>query len=192
MKDKKFDLYAEKRKLLKEKRKIMNQVIGNDQVDGSTYQRLYSEATKTRRALKIELFGSKSKSSKYGDDTSIEKFVYDILDQENIKYVPQKAIRYINVDAYLPNHKMIIQVHGDYWHANKRLYPEPKNNIQRKNIEKDRIANEIAKSSGYHLVEIWEMDIKDKPLAVKEKLLRAIARASVQGVDLIEESSESW
>jgi G:T-mismatch repair DNA endonuclease (very short patch repair protein) len=192
LKDKKFDLYAEKRKLLKEKRKIMNQVIGNDQVDGSTYQRLYSEATKTRRALKIELFGSKSKSSKYGDDTSIEKFVYDILDQENIKYVPQKAIRYINVDAYLPNHKMIIQVHGDYWHANKRLYPEPKNNIQRKNIEKDRIANEIAKSSGYHLVEIWEMDIKDKPLAVKEKLLRAIARASVQGVDLIEESSESW
>lgn len=191
MNDKKFDLYAQKRKLLKEKRKIMNQVIGNDQVDGSTFQRFYSEATKTRRALKIELFGSKSKSSKYGDDTSIEKFVYNILNEESIKFIPQKAIRYINVDAYLPEYKLVVQVHGDYWHANKRLYPVPKNNIQRKNIEKDRVANEITKNSGYHLIEIWEQDIKERPELVKHKLLETIKRSTLS-VDLIEENSENW
>jgi G:T-mismatch repair DNA endonuclease (very short patch repair protein) len=170
-KENKNDLYSLKRKLLKEKRVLRNKVIGNDTVDGSTFQRFYGESTKTRRALKIEMFGSKSKASKYGDDTSIEKFVEDFLVSKNIEFKKQKAIRFINVDFFVPSKNLVIQVNGDYWHCNPKLYPTPKNNIQKKNIEKDKIATKIIMDAGLNLLEIWESDIKEDPLRVQERIL---------------------
>lgn len=169
------DLYALKRKMLKEARALRNKVIGNDEVDGSTFQRNYTEATKTKRALKIQFFGSKSKSSKYGDDTSIETFVYDFLNEKEIKFIPQKAIRFSNVDAYLPDYNTVIQLEGCYWHGCPKCYPQgPKNNIQRKNIEKDKVSSQHIKEAGHHLIEIWEHDIKERPDLVKEKLIEVL------------------
>lgn len=175
-KEDKDDLYALKRKILKEKRILQNKIIGNDTVDGSTFQRFYGESTKTRRALKIELFGSKSKASKYNDDTSIEKFVEDILVEAGVKFVKQKAIRYINVDFFLPDTNIAIEACGDYWHANKNLYSKPKNEIQRKNIIKDEVSKKILFDSRINRLEIWEDDIKKRPELVKEKLLEIISR----------------
>lgn len=174
-KSEKFDLYAEKRKLLKEVRKLKNQIIGNDTVDGSTFQRFYGEATKTRRALKIEMFGSKSKSSKYGDDTSIEKFIEDLLNQLGVKFKKQKAIRFYNVDFFLPDYNLVLQINGEYWHCDPRVYPQPKNNIQKKNIEKDKEAKKAIIDGGYKLLEIWEGDIKRSPDVVMEKLKKIIS-----------------
>lgn len=173
-KENKNDLYSAKRKILKEKRVLRNKIIGNDTVDGSTFQRFYGESTKTRRALKIEMFGSKSKASKYGDDTSIEKFVENILIENKVEFKKQKAIRFINVDFFVPSKNLVIQVNGDYWHCNPKLYPEPKNNIQRKNIEKDRVATKIILDGGFNLLEIWESDIKEDPAAVEQKVLALI------------------
>lgn len=189
-KEKSFDLYANKRKIQKEVRKIKNQILGTDTVDGSTFQRFYGEATKTRRALKIEMFGSKSKASKYGDDTSIEKFVEEILIESGVEFKKQKAIRYINTDYYIPSLELAIEVCGDYWHANPKLYPKPKNNIQRKNIEKDRISKEIIRGEGISRLEIWEDDIKNKPELVKEKLLFILSKDKPDCVTEI--SSHDW
>lgn len=170
-KKEKFDLYALKRKINKEKRVLRNKILGTDTVDGSSMMRTYTEATKTRRALKVEFFNSKSKASKYGDDTSIETFVYDILDEIGVKYIKQKAIRIHNVDAYLPEFNTIIQIHGCYYHGCPTCYLVPKNNIQRKNIEKDRKANQTFEKEGHILVEIWEHEIKNEPEKVKERLV---------------------
>jgi G:T-mismatch repair DNA endonuclease (very short patch repair protein) len=174
-KSEKFDLYAFKRQILKEKRVLRNEIIGNDTVDGSTFQRFYGESTKTRRALKIEMFGSKSKASGTdGQDTSIEVFIEQVLKEAGITFKKQKAIRYINVDFFVADKNLAIEVCGDYWHVNKNLYSEPKNDIQRKNLEKDRITKEILLGEGVHRLEIWESDIKNKPEVVKVKLLEII------------------
>jgi G:T-mismatch repair DNA endonuclease (very short patch repair protein) len=192
-KDEKPDLYSLKRKLNKQKREIRNKILGTDTVDGSSMQRFYSEATKTRRALKIEYFGSKSKASNYGDDTSIEKFIYDLLNEWNIEYKPQKAIRYINVDAMLPAYNTVLQINGDYWHCHPKLYPEPKNNIQRKNIEKDKVALDIIKKAGHHLIEIWEDDIKKRPELVSEKLFNLLAQIKNGEIQcILSASSIDW
>ncbi len=169
---KKPDLYAEKRKILKEKRKLMNRVLGTDEVDGKTFQRNYGDLVKTRRAIKVEIFGSKSKSSKYGDDTSIEKFIEELLIENNIKFVKQKQIKTLNVDYSIVDKKIALQINGCYWHVCPVCYIDgAKNNIQRKNIEKDKVAHEIIKQAGYELLEIWEHEIKNDPLNVKEKIL---------------------
>lgn len=170
------DLYSLKRDLLKKKREVRNKILGTDTVDGSSMQRFYSEATKTRRAFKIEHFGSKSKSSATeGTETSIEKFVREILEENKIQFKEQKALRFINVDFFLPEHKVVIQVHGCYWHACSECYPAgPKNDIQRKNIEKDRIANEIIDGSGYKLIEIWHHEIEKDPDSVKRRIIEIV------------------
>jgi G:T-mismatch repair DNA endonuclease (very short patch repair protein) len=191
-KEKPNDLYGLKRQILKKKREVRNKILGTDTVDGSSMQRFYSEATKTKRALKIEFFGSKSKASATeGEETSIEKFVREILEAAEIPFKEQKSIRFINVDFFLPEHSTVVQVHGDYWHCHPKLYPEPKNNIQRKNIEKDKVANEIIKGAEFHLIEVWEDDIKHRPELVKTKLLEVID-GTKQATALLFVCSSDW
>jgi DNA mismatch endonuclease (patch repair protein) len=171
-KSEKNDLASIKRNILKEKRKLRAKILGVDEVDGNTMQRVYGEFTKTRRALKVEFFGSKTKASgTEGEDTSIEKFVEQVLIESGIKHVKQKAIRYINVDMFLPDHGVVIQVHGCYWHGCAKCYPAgPKNNIQRKNIEKDKVANDIVEKAGFRLFEIWAHEIQENPEDVKRRI----------------------
>lgn len=175
-KNDKDDLYAMKRKMLKEKRMLRNQILGTDTVDGTSMQRFYGESTKTRRALKIEFFGSKSKASATeGEETSIERFVREILEEANVSFKEQKAIRYVNVDFFLLEQKAVIQVHGCYWHACTKCYPDgPKNDIQRKNIEKDVVANQFIADAGYKLIEIWHHEINEDPDAVKERIIKEV------------------
>lgn len=151
-------------------------------------QRIYTEATKTKRAMKVELFGSKSKASgTEGEETSIEGFVRKILEEFEIKFIEQKQIRFINVDFFVPDLKLVIQVHGGYWHCDPRFYPDgPKNKTQRKNVEKDRQADEIVAESGYKLLTIWENEVKSFPEDIKKNLKRILGG----DVKDIEKSSE--
>lgn len=174
------DLYLVRRKAQREKRALRKKALGieDDHAD-SSMQRKNTIASKTKRAIKIELFQSKSKSSGTdGKETSIEAFVRNILEEEKIKFIEQKAISFVNVDFALSDKKIAIQVHGDYFHCNPRLYPEPKNSSQRKNLEKDKQATELIKKAGYVLIEIWELDIKKRPDAVRKGLLSAIEKGT--------------
>lgn len=58
--------------------------------------------------------------------TKIEKMMAKILDSAKVFYIPQHPIvcrKNINctkfVDFYLPNHKMIVECDGSYWHQDK-------------------------------------------------------------------------
>lgn len=171
------DVYRLKRKIQRETRDIRKKALGiEDAHNDTSLQRTYGEGTKTKRALKVEIFGSKSKASATeGEETSIEAFVREWLEKEGIKFIEQKAIRFINVDFFLPETKQVIQVHGCYWHCCSECYPAgPKNKTQKKNIEKDRQANSIIEHSGYQLIEIWEHEIKQDKSVILERLKREI------------------
>lgn len=182
------DLYLLKRKIQRENRDLRKKILGIDEDHTDTsMQRVYGEATKTRRALKIELFGSKSKSSAtQGEETSIEAFVREILEENSIEFVEQKAIRYINVDFFISSLDLVIQVHGSYWHCDPRLYPKPKNMTQKKNIEKDRQSVEIIEKAGHSLLNIWGYDIKNNKDIVRKNILRILSSTPKN----FEESSE--
>ena len=191
--DKKDDLYAQKREMLKQARTVRNKILGTDEVDGTTMQRFYGEATKTKRALKIEFFGSKSKASATkGEETSIEKTVREWLEEANINFKEQKAVRYINVDFFLPEKNIIIQCHGTYWHCDPREYSVPKNNIQRKNIEKDIVANDIIKQQKYFLIDVWQKDLEERPTETRAKLLKIIENGPIATEEVWSVSSIDW
>ena len=55
--------------------------------------------------------------------TKIEKYMYKILELSNVKFKFQQPIVCKNgtkyPDFYLPNHKMIVECDGSYWHKDK-------------------------------------------------------------------------
>ncbi len=168
MTDKKKD---PRREAQKYKRDLMRKAMGVGE-ESSTNQRVYGEATKTRRAVKAEIFGNKSKMM----DTKPELFVEEILKEVGIEYKKQKAIRYINVDFFIPSKKLVIAVNGTYWHCCPVCYPAgPKNNIQKLNLEKDKVSKEVVASMKYDYLEIWECeDVQKAPEEAKKKILEAL------------------
>lgn len=69
----------------------------------------------------------------------------------------------------------IIEVNGDYWHANPDLYKSDtimKENLKAENIWiKDKIKKENAEKHGYKILSVWEKDIKDNKEKVIEECL---------------------
>jgi len=106
-------------------------------------------------------------------DTKPELAVMGVLDDMEIKYIKQypiwssyprteKTVRFY--DFYLTDYNKIIEVHGDYWHANPTKYLD-RNNLSQ--IQKETVVNDADKVKramdvGKEVFVIWEEHTKDK------------------------------
>lgn len=82
----------------------------------------------------------------------------EILIEIDIQYDEQKRIGYYVCDFVIG--KTIIEVQGDYWHGNPRIYESNKLNFtQRKNIQRDKAKFTYLTNKGYNVICIWEYDI---------------------------------
>lgn len=108
--------------------------------------------------------------------SSLNKSLYEILEDLGLSYTPEFSISYVSedgkkrwksYDAKIDN--VLIEIHGNYWHANPNIYEEttvfqfPKSNVTAKEIwELDKYKESIANIHGYTLLTIWESEIKNK------------------------------
>lgn len=89
--------------------------------------------------------------------------------------------RYYKYDFVLTNKKICIEFNGDYWHANPKLY-KPYDIIKLKGGNKkaadiwlkDLRKKEIIELDGYKVYYIWEIDYRETPKLVKERILNEI------------------
>lgn len=100
-------------------------------------------------------------------DTKIQLKVNDILDSMNIRYEREKRFDFYSCDNYLPDYNLIIEVMGDYWHANPNIYNDlgrKLNHVQRRTILKDKQKKSYIKGTeGISILYLWESDIKKEP-----------------------------
>lgn len=82
-------------------------------------------------------------------------------------------------DFLLKEFNTIIEVNGDYWHANPLLYAETDlihykfNNITAGDIwRKDKIKLDYVRNLGYSAIQIWESEIKNKTEEQLQTLLK--------------------
>lgn len=89
-------------------------------------------------------------------------FRTQVLEKLKIKYVQQFNAKEIGrfYDFYLPEHNVLIEIHGGYWHCDKRIYESPINGIQKKNKRVDELKELWALENGFVLLIFWEKDIK--------------------------------
>jgi very-short-patch-repair endonuclease len=100
------------------------------------------------------------KEPSLGHVSFAEKKVEAFLNEIDVGFVAhQKLGRYIP-DFQIKNTKTIIEVQGDYYHCNPKLYPDgPKNEHQIKYIINDYYKKCFYVGNGYVLIELWEHDI---------------------------------
>jgi len=105
-------------------------------------------------------------------DTLPERLTASKLREMGITYIPQYPIDRMKVDFYLPVTNTVLEVYGDYWHANPRKYPKRSmlNETQKQNAIRDRKRKNFLIKSGYRFVYIWECQIKENPDILSELL----------------------
>ncbi len=103
------------------------------------------------KGLKKGLFNSrKSGPNKF------EQRLYNILKTENIKFISQYEVSGKYYDAYLPDYNVLLEFDGGFWH--KESFNDCIYNIQKKNYNNDKKKDFIAKTNGYKLIRIKELD----------------------------------
>jgi hypothetical protein len=130
------------------------------------------------KKIKINLFNSDKHLS------SIHEKILDILTMHNIDFdieLPIKNIKgYKYYDVYIKGTNKLIEVNGDFWHANPEKYSEndvlnfPGHPRIAKNIwAEDLKKKELANKHGYDILYIWEKEFSDLTL-VENKVLKYI------------------
>ena len=123
-----------------------------------------------RHSNKIYKDGTEVKGSTY-----IEQFIKSFLEENNISFIFNQPLGTVKPDFQIENTKFIIEVQGDYWHCNPKLYPNgPKDLIQMQHVLRDYVKKCYYVSNNYVVLYIWEDDIKNHPEQVKSEVLELI------------------
>ena len=106
-----------------------------------------------------------------------ERFAKDFLDRLGVKYIYQFEAKEIGrwYDFYLPEHNIIIEVDGSYYHADPRVVTEDKlKPMHKRNMRVDEYKTKWALAHGIPIIRIWEKDINESPTKVFEALKKRL------------------
>lgn len=95
-------------------------------------------------------------------ETSIERKIREVLEELNVNFREQEKIAFWVSDFYLPDHNLVIETHGNYWHANPEMYaPSELLEKQQIRIRNDHFKMNGLKLRGYNVLVLWEKDINE-------------------------------
>jgi very-short-patch-repair endonuclease len=106
-----------------------------------------------------------------------ERFAKDFLERLGVKYIYQFEVKEIGrwYDFYLPDHNLIIEVDGSYYHADPRVVTEDKlKPMHKRNMRVDEYKTKWALAHGIPIMRIWEKDINESPTKVFEALKKRL------------------
>jgi very-short-patch-repair endonuclease len=117
----------------------------------------------------------------YGKETDIEKIFKKILEDLSIQYDYKYRMYNKNDDSFwyrefdflIKNTHILIEVGGDYWHGNEKLF-ETLNEFQIETQKKDKIKENFAISNGYRVLRFWGSEIKKIPEKIKIELTKVM------------------
>lgn len=108
-----------------------------------------------------------------------EELFKSYLTRNNISFIHSFFIKERQYDFLLPTFNLIVEINGDFFHANPLFYkaddvlPIPGGSLSAKEIwKRDKQKKEIAIASGYKILYIWETDLKNK----KEKQILSMVK----------------
>lgn len=117
---------------------------------------------------------------KFGTSKLEQDFAKDFLDKLGINYQWQFEAKDICrfYDFYLPDSNILLEIDGDYWHSNPKMYDrDDKKTLtptQKHDMRVDELKNKWAAMHSIPLYRIWEDDIRHKPEKVMEDLKKIV------------------
>jgi G:T-mismatch repair DNA endonuclease (very short patch repair protein) len=144
----------------------------------STIEARQAAADKQRLAMSE---GRISKTSK------VEDMVHYALVSMNVQHKRWASIRgdygrYVATVDFLLENNIVLEVQGDYWHANPSIYLDgPIYASQKRTVNNDIRKKDALDKLGYTVVYVWECDVKKNVQAtLKEALPKGIYNESCQ------------
>jgi G:T-mismatch repair DNA endonuclease (very short patch repair protein) len=116
--------------------------------------------------------------------TKIELIVAAALRDAGYNVVTQLCVPRYYCDIYVPQLKLIVEVNGDYWHANPVKFSGDdvighKRMTASQIWKRDAKKVEILRQMGYNVVTVWESDIKaSTSLQLVEDIVRHVEKSS--------------
>lgn len=110
---------------------------------------------------------------KYGTSKLEEDFAKQFLDKLGVKYQYQFEAKDIGryYDFYLPEHNLLLEIDGDFWHGNPLIYKEEELRGHQKRAQRvDEHKTKWALMHGIPILHIWENDIRKNPKKVMDML----------------------
>ena len=114
-----------------------------------------------------------------GRKTKPEKITEQKLVDMGFDFKYNKIIKNVGQFDFIINNNILLEVNGDYWHANPKFYGEGKREIsERQNfkIKRDIEKKAAAEQIGYRVFYIWEDDIKNENYKIIEEIKNELNR----------------
>lgn len=104
-----------------------------------------------------------------------ELLVISWIRDANYEIDTQYQLHKFLYDAHVKNTNILIEVNGDYWHCNPKVYVNgPINDLQKSHMRRDFAKKGFAIKAGYYLITLWEKNIKENPEKTRDWLLGKI------------------
>ena len=115
----------------------------------------------------------------------IERIVQGELSKRGLNFKYSIILGYKQFDFGNKECRILLEVQGDYWHANPKKYGEGCGNrqinaIQKIKIEQDKEKIKFAQKNDFKLFHIWEYDINNKDFHILNKI-----EEYINGIDKI-------
>jgi DNA mismatch endonuclease (patch repair protein) len=118
-----------------------------------------------------------------GKDSKPEIIVRSMLHQSGYRFRLHRKDLPGKPDLVLPKYRTVIFVHGCFWHRHRtcRKASLPQNNQAfwkakfLRNAERDLRNNRLLRRKGWHVVVVWECEIKKSPEKVMIRIQRKLA-----------------
>jgi G:T-mismatch repair DNA endonuclease (very short patch repair protein) len=147
------------------------------QILSNASKKYYENPEHRERSRRVAIKNVQNKKFKM---TLPEKITKEWLSQNNIENKYNKIINQAyQYDFLIKNTNILIEVQGDYWHANPAKYGDgpglkPMNDRQKFKVDRDKIKKEYAEKLGYKIYYIWESAIYKKDFRALEEILNEI------------------
>jgi len=126
----------------------------------------------------LEYRNKQIRKSTIWQDTKPECLLHDALIKKDLRIIKQYYVKDVGlIDRYLPDLNLVVEVDGDYFHCNPKIFKANDYNKTIKMIAKekwnvDKIKTEKLKQLGFNVLRFWESDIYNN----LEKCLNKIKR----------------
>jgi G:T-mismatch repair DNA endonuclease (very short patch repair protein) len=102
--------------------------------------------------------------------TKPHRDIMEIIEYLDTPFEIEMPIKRYSIDIFLMEYGLGIEIMGEYWHCDNRLYDNPKYKAQIDGIKKDRKKYISLKKDGINILYLWEPDIKND-LSMCKKLI---------------------
>lgn len=124
-----------------------------------------------QRAMAIERM-RKNKYKMTKPERLMKSILTELSIQNHYNFILDKLYQY---DFRIINTNIIIEVQGDYWHCNPKIYKNgPVSERQKFKIQRDLEKRKYAEERGYIILYVWEDELKNDIELVKEKVMYEI------------------